>query len=205
MIWDYSIKTMKKLMEGYIGVRFDAVSLGGNVPFDVDKIFPEFCACCRRLRKHKMTYANAGNISVRFKEGFIITSTGSNLSCLDKDEIVFVEKCDIEKQKVSYRGAKKPSSETMMHYLIYQERPKANAIIHAHDEAATKPELLKGKVTETLREEPYGSLALARMAIGTFKNGDDIIVLKNHGYVAVGSGLKEACGLIIDMHKLLLA
>jgi ribulose-5-phosphate 4-epimerase/fuculose-1-phosphate aldolase len=91
-----------------------------------------------------------------------------------------------------------------MHWLIYKNRPEAYAIIHAHDEFATRPELLVGEVEESEREEPYGTLELAHMAIATFRQDRRIIVLKNHGYVAIGPDLNRTCDLIVDTHLKLL-
>ena len=91
-----------------------------------------------------------------------------------------------------------------MHWLIYKNRPEAHAIIHAHDELATRPELLAGDVQESEREEPYGTIELARMAISTFKQDRRIIVLKNHGYVAIGPDLDRTCDLVVETHLKLL-
>lgn len=152
-----------------------------------------------------MTPANGGNMSVRFQAGFVITASGCNLGRIDENELILVDQCDVETQKVFYHGSEPPSSETLMHWLIYQDRPEAGAVIHAHDELATRPELLKGEIEESTREEPYGTVELARMAIDTFRGTERIIVLKNHGYVAVGSDLESTCDLVVKTHLRLLA
>jgi L-fuculose-phosphate aldolase len=191
-------------MEGYVGIRFNAVRLSCVIPVAAKRFYPKFKSVCRLLKENDMTYANAGNISVLFKDGFIITSTGSNLESLGKDELIYVERCNFKKNTVYYHGRHKPSSETFMHSLIYSNMPKAKAIIHAHDEFATRPEILKGDITESEKEAPYGSLELARLAIKTFKKARSIIVLKNHGYVSTAGGLKTACNIILKTHKLML-
>ena len=81
---------------------------------------------------------------------------------------------------------------------------KARAIIHAHDEFATRPELLAGEVEESKREEPYGTIELAHMAIETFQRAERIIVLKNHGYIAIGPDLDRTCDLVVHTHLKLL-
>ena len=113
--------------------------------------------------------------------------------------------CDAETEFVSYKGPVNPSSESIMHGLIYQKRPEAQSIIHAHDEFATRPELLEGEIEESEREEPYGTVELAQMAISTFRRAESIIVLKNHGYVSVGNDLDSACDLIINTHMKLIS
>jgi L-fuculose-phosphate aldolase len=160
-----------------------------------------------------MTPANAGNLSVRFGDGFFISASGSNLGCIEKTELALVERCDVKAEHVLYHGTLEPSSESIMHWLIYRDRPEAQAIIHAHDEYATRPELLAGKVEESEREEPveesereepYGTIELARMAIATFGRAERIIVLKNHGYVAIGPDLDRTCDLVVKTHQRLL-
>ncbi|UCG63484.1 MAG: class II aldolase/adducin family protein, partial [Deltaproteobacteria bacterium] len=111
---------------------------------------------------------------------------------------------DAEAERVVYDGPLKPSSESIMHWLIYANRPKARAIIHTHDEFATRPELLAGEVVESLREEPYGTVGLAHMAIEAFERAKPIIVLKNHGYIAIGPDLDRTCNLIVSTHLHLL-
>lgn len=192
-------------MEGYVGVRFNASSISQTTPAGLKKYYPLFKSVCQILKENKMTYANAGNMSIAFKNGFIITSTGSNLGSLKKTELVYVEKCSLKKNVVCYYGDYKPSSETLMHYLIYSKIPGTQAIIHAHDEFATDPELLKGTVAESKKEAPYGSLELARLAIRTLKKSQNIIVLKNHGYVAVAKSLKSACGIILKTRNRLIS
>jgi len=194
----------KHLLEGYVGVKFHAVELSSALMSEAADLYGAFEAACNRLRSHGMTPANAGNLSVRHGAGFFISSSGCNLGCIEMEELIFVEKCDAEAEEVLYRGPSKPSSESIMHSLIYEHRPETGAIIHAHDEFATRPELLEGEVSETEREEAYGSIALARMAIETFKSKERIIVLKNHGYVAIGPYLHSACDLVVKTHLRLL-
>lgn len=197
-------KQKKILMDGYVGVKFDAVRISPDQPSEAVRLFPLFQEACNELNKYGMTPANGGNISLRLGNGIVISSSGSNLGCIEKEELVFVESCDADKKRVLYHGPLKPSSETIMHWLIYRERPEADALIHAHDELATRCELTEGLVDVSCREEPYGTLELAQRALETFRGGMNIIVLNNHGYVAAGKDLNDACGLIIRTHKILL-
>ena len=150
-----------------------------------------------------MAPANGGNISTRFADGFLITASGCNLGCVEDDEIVYVSDFSLENKWVKYSGCCLPSSETFLHGLIYNEKKGIGSVIHAHDEIATSMEL-SGLLDETEREEPYGTVELARICLQTFKKGNDIIVLKNHGYVAIGSSLTRATDTVIHMHRHLL-
>jgi ribulose-5-phosphate 4-epimerase/fuculose-1-phosphate aldolase len=189
---------MKEIMDGYIGVKFEAILLDSEVTFNTDDIYPLFQKNCSLLKQHGMTHQNAGNISIRHNGGLIITTSGSNLGSIERDEIVDVRKCSIEDSVVEYIGPSVPSSEAFMHSMIYQCSPDMNAVVHVHD-----PQTLTRAAAEidtTEKEVPYGTIELARMACDTFLKADKIIVLKNHGYVAVGIDLNEAVDLVISTH-----
>ncbi len=194
----------KDLLNGYVGVKFRAVHCYQEMLPEAEGLYEGFKATGDRLSGYDMTPANGGNLSIRHGEGFVVTAAGCNLGCIEKDELIFVEQCDLASEEVFFRGPVDPSSESIMHWLIYRNRPESRVIIHAHDEFATRPELLKGRVEESRREEPYGTVELARMAIETFERAGQIIVLKNHGYVATGENLASTCDLVVETHLRLL-
>ena len=132
-------------------------------------------------------------------QGFVVTTSGCNLGILEPDELAYILDCSLEKEEVRYLGPGKPSSEAILHHLIYLEREDAGAVIHAHDPVATA-DIIAGELLETAREEPYGTVALASLARETFSRDQEIIVLKNHGYVAIGPDLNEATRIVVDMH-----
>ena len=189
---------MKELMDGYVGVKFKILLLDSEIGFNIDDIFQRFHKNCRLLKRHGMTPQNAGNISIRHNKGFIITASGSNLGSLQQDEIVYVQKCVVEDGLVEYMGPNLPSSETFMHSMIFQCKPAVQAIVHVHDPATMNRATMELDATD--KEVPYGTLELARMACDTFLKTENIIVLKNHGYVAVGEDLNAAVDLVISAH-----
>lgn len=198
------VQGKKKLMDGYVGVKFRAIQCSEEVPPETSGFYTLFKRICDRLKVHDMTPANAGNLSIRYRDGLIITASGSNLGNFEENELIFVKKCRMEDELVLYHGPIKPSSESIMHWLIYKKRPEAAAVIHAHDEFATCSELLVGEIEESNREEPYGSVELANMAIEMFSRAEKIFVLKNHGYIAVGPDLDSTSDLVVDTHLRLL-
>ena len=79
------------------------------------------------LNSEKLSTLRSGNVSLRYKNGFLITPSGVKYSLLKVDDIVFVSldgKFDETK--------KKPSSEWRFHKDIYSSKNEANAIVHAH-------------------------------------------------------------------------
>jgi ribulose-5-phosphate 4-epimerase/fuculose-1-phosphate aldolase len=189
---------MKELMEDYVGVKFETLRMGSEIRPDLKDVFPHFSRNGQRLRRFGMTPKNAGNMSVRAADGMVITASGANLGSIEDREIVYVQRCSVEDRMVEYVGQSLPSSETFMHFLVYRSRSEARAIVHAHDPATSALE--EHDVKETAREEPYGTLELARIACETFSKKERIIVLKNHGYVAIGDTLSQAVDRIIEVH-----
>ncbi len=193
----------KKILEGYIGVKFEAQCLGDDLPPGCESHIASFTETGNRLLQYNMAPANGGNMSLRFGGSFLVTASGSNLGCMEKDEVVYVEDFSIPEKWVKYRGRCVPSSESILHGSLLREKQEVSAVIHAHDEAATSRKLA-GVIRETGKEEPYGTVELAAACLDTFKEDCRIIVLKNHGYVAVGGTLEHAAKIIIDMHHRLL-
>jgi L-fuculose-phosphate aldolase len=193
----------KAILEGYIGIKFDAICMDKKIPAPYEEYKTSFQKNGLRLLQYNMAPANGGNMSTRFGKGFLITASGCNLGCVEDDEVIFVEEFSLENKWVKYRGCCPPSSETFLHGLLYKKKSDIQSVIHAHDEIATSMEL-SGVLAETEREEPYGTVELAHICLETFRKGNDIIVLKNHGYVAIGSSLTRTTDAIINMHHHLL-
>jgi L-fuculose-phosphate aldolase len=193
----------KPVLDGYIGIKFEAICMDKKLPAPGKEYKDSFKENGLRLLQYNMAPANGGNMSTRFEKGFLITASGCNLGCVEDDEITYVEEFSLENKWVKYRGCCPPSSETFLHGLLYNEKKDIEAVIHAHDEVATSMKL-SGILDETGREEPYGTVELARICLETFRKGKDIIVLKNHGYVAIGSSLTRTTDTIINMHHHLL-
>ena len=69
----------------------------------------------------------SGNISARFKDGLLITTSGSANGYLNESDIVYTSL-----DGISMEIDKKPSSEKFLHIEIYKKRPDINFIIHVH-------------------------------------------------------------------------
>lgn len=193
----------RSLLEGYVGIKYRALCTEDEQPPECRELYPLFRSCGERLARHDMAPANGGNMSQRVGEGMVITTSGCNLSQIAPEEVSLVRDSSLERQEVTYCGVEEPSSEAMMHWLIYRDFPGAGAVLHAHDEAATST-AAAGQLRETPREEPYGTVALARLAVDAFHRGDELIVLKNHGYVAMADDLEAATEVVVRMHLKLL-
>jgi len=86
---------------------------------------------CLAMNARGINQGSAGNISVRFEDGFLITPSGMAYDRLQPEHIVLV---DLDG---SSEDALNPSSEWRMHRDIYANRREAGAVLHAHSTFAT--------------------------------------------------------------------
>ena len=86
----------------------------------------------KMLNSKKLSALRSGNISVRYKNGFLITPSGAKYSSLKNKDIVLVS---LKGEFDSRKGI--PSSEWRFHQDIYLNKIEAKAIVHAHSNCAT--------------------------------------------------------------------
>ena len=170
------------------------------------EIVKSVVAVSRYIFERGLVPGKAGNVSARIngEDGFIIaiTPTLVSLHGLTDGAIVLVK----DNGEILSKG--KPSSEVNMHLAIYREKPEINGIVHAHSPYATgfafsdkKLKRLEGFgaiKSEYVKVVPYekpGSIELAEKAADALKD-EDLVILKNHGVIATGETVEEACGLI---------
>ena len=101
-------------------------------------------------------------------------------------------------------GERKPSSELVMHLMLYQNRSDVNAVVHTHSiYAATLACLhweipaihyLIGFAGGPVRCAPYETVATDALAKSAFETmaGRKAVLLANHGLLAVGETITEA-------------
>src|SRR4051812_30358336 len=93
----------------------------------------EIVTVCRRLYEGGLIAGPDGNVSVRLETGAIlITPSGRSKIDVTADTLVVV---DASGRVIDGDG--RPSSEMRMHLRIYQRRPDAHAVVHAHPPTAT--------------------------------------------------------------------
>ena len=87
-------------------------------------------ATLQRLYDYGMTTTSGGNISIKDEEGNIwITPSGIDKGTLRPDDIMLV------KVNGEIIGRHRPSVELPFHSAVYQLRPDAGAVLHAHSPA----------------------------------------------------------------------
>lgn len=155
-----------------------------------------------RLYKSRLAVAKSGNISARLDDkNILITATATALGDLNYRDIV---KVNLDTGKVY--SSIKPSSELPLHSLVYKNF-KAQVVIHAH------PSLINGyfAVTSDLKALTFetkfylGTVPVIEQETPTVVNPqpviaalktNNLVVLKNHGVVALADKFCDALSLI---------
>ena len=142
----------------------------------------------------------SGNISARYKSGFLITTSGSSNGYLKKDDIVYTNFSGNSLEK-----NKKPSSEKFLHIEIYKQRPDINYIIHVHSPylssfASAGKDLMAPIMAENVFY--FGGIPLADYALPSTKklventikffNKYDAVLMANHGFIVGAKTMKDA-------------
>jgi L-fuculose-phosphate aldolase len=156
----------------------------------------------RRLYQAGLAVAKSGNISARLDaENILITGTGTFLGDLKSDDIVTV---NIMTGK--FESPIKPSSELPLHSLVYKNFP-VKIVLHCH------PPLINGffAVSNNLKALTFetkfylGEVPVVAQDTPTVTNPQavisalktsNIVILKNHGAVAIGDKFEGALALI---------
>ena len=103
---------------------------------------------------------------------------------------VYIQSYDEQTNTFVVEGEKKPSSESIMHHLIYVNNEDLNAVFHGHNDLIVRY-AEKLKLTVTKKKFDPGSIELAKEVLKVL--GDNkLIVLKDHGFVSLGTRMEEA-------------
>ena len=168
-------------------------------PFEIKK---EICDVGKRIYDHGFVAANDGNISVKVGPNeFYCTPTGVSKGYMTPDMIIRI---DGQGNKID--GKLNPSSEIKMHMRVYQERPDAGAVVHAHPPVATAftvagiamDQFILPEAILTIGSVPtcdYGTPSTMEIpdSLMPYIQKHDAFLLKNHGALTVGNTLMRAC------------
>jgi len=174
-------------------IRFNIIFVSDEMPRDAR--IDELKEWSERFQRNGLTPEiegnYTGNLSFRSEEGFVITASGlKNKENLSNDCFVYVKNYDEQSNTVYIEGSRQPSSEAVMHHLIYKTRKEINAVFHGHNDAIImNAEKLGFSVTE--KEHDPCTIELAKEVLKVLGN-KKLIVLKNHGFVSLGRTMKEA-------------
>jgi L-ribulose-5-phosphate 4-epimerase len=156
----------------------------------------------RRARRDRLVPLTFGNFSLRDRDtGYIcITPSGLDYDGLVESDIVVI---DIDGRVID--GHRRPSIETPLHCEVYRRREDVMAVAHTHSVFATAWACCREEIPAVAAEvaviaggsircapyRPVGSVELAQVAAETLHD-NDIVLLANHGVLAVGRDLDTA-------------
>ncbi len=163
----------------------------------------EICDICHKMWQLGWVAANDGNVSARLSDGtFLATPTGISKSFITPEKLVRIDESGkVLEALEGYR----PSSEIKMHLKCYADREDVGGVLHAHPPVATgfavanKP-LDEYSMIETVIAigsvpvTPYGTPSTDEVpkAIEPYLQEHDVMLLQNHGALAVGADVLTA-------------
>ena len=164
----------------------------------------------KMLNSKKLSALRSGNISIRCKNGFLITPSGKKYSSLKTKDIIFVTLKGLYDKR---KG--KPSSEWKFHQDIYLNQKAANAIVHAHSTNATAISvhnkgipafhymvaLAGGEDIKCAKYATYGSRQLSKNILKALKNRKACLI-SNHGQIVFDENLPKAFELAEEVENL---
>ncbi len=174
-------------------IKFNTVFVSDRIP--CNPRIEELKVWCDRFQKYGLTPVvegnYTGNLSFRSAEGFIITASGlESKKNLTDDNFVYVQTFDNQTNTFFVEGKKKPSSESIMHHLIYMNNKEVKAVFHGHNDLIVRyVENLKLPVTQ--KEYESGTIELAKEVLKVLED-NMLIVLRNHGFISLGKTMKKA-------------
>ena len=164
----------------------------------------------RMLNSKKLSALRSGNISSRYKNGFLITPSGKKYSTLKNKDIVFVSLSGKYDKK---NGS--PSSEWKFHQDIYIRKKQAKAIVHAHSTNATAISTHKkgippfhymvamagGNDIKCAKYATFGTRELSKNILNALKDRNACLIA-NHGQIAFEENLTKAFELAEEVENI---
>lgn len=165
-----------------------------------NKLIKEIIECGKLCGEKNYTPGRSGNISARYRDGMLITTSGSSNSFLKKEYVTYTDFNGNSLEK-----GKKPSSEKFLHIEVYKKRKDVNYIIHVHSPYLSSFAASGKGLTEPVMAESVfylGKIPLAKYALPSSKelventivyfDKYDVVLMENHGVIAVAQTMEEA-------------
>lgn len=173
------------------------------------KLRESIIAACLEMNRSGLNQGTSGNISLRWRDGLLITPTSLPYDQMTPDDIVFLG------MDGRTEGQNQPSSEWRFHRDIMKAKPEVAAIVHAHPIYSTIIAIMGLEIPplhymvaiaggSTIPCAPYatfGTEALSDHAVAALKDRTACL-LEHHGLIATGPTLDKAMWLAVEVETL---
>ena len=176
---------------------------------DRETIARSIIEACLTMNKTGLNQGTAGNISIRYQDGILITPSGIAYEQLEESDIVFISNDGV------YDDGKVPSSEWRFHRAILQSRPDLNAVVHNHALNCTTLGILNKGIPaihymiaaaggNTIPCTPYATYGTPELCnhVATGFMDRNAIIMQHHGMTAGGVTLAKAMWLAEEVETL---
>lgn len=164
---------------------------------------------CRRMNALGINQGTSGNISVRWRDGLLISPSGIDYGDLTAADIVFIG------YDGSHEGEIRPSSEWRFHAAIVERKPEVGAVVHTHAIYATTLAIrgmpipavhymvaaAGGPDIPCVPYATFGTRELADLVVEAL-HARAACLLANHGMIATGADLRKALWLAVEVETL---
>lgn len=139
------------------------------------------------LKKNNFNLYSAGCMSIKVKDGLLITSTGNDLSNLKKENISLITSWNKTKNIIKWNGTFLPSSESPLNCIISNKK-NVKFILHIHNPKITYNNKLNKYVTNSYQH--YGTFNLGQQTVDKLSK-EEFCILKYHGEIITGDNINN--------------
>lgn len=169
----------------------------------IQEVKNQICDVCHKMWQLGWVAANDGNVSALLDNDTILTTpTGMSKSFITPETLIRIDR---QGNVLEAAEGLRPSSEIKMHLRCYDKREDVRSVVHAHPPAATGFAVAhKAMDMYNMIEDvavigavplaPYGTPSTIEVpnAIEPYLDEHDVMLLENHGALAVGSNVITA-------------
>jgi L-fuculose-phosphate aldolase len=170
---------------------------------NIQEVKELICDVCHKMWQLGWVASNDGNVTAMLDDGTLLTTpTGMSKSFITPEKLIRIDRKGNVLDAVE---GLRPSSEIKMHLRCYDKRDDVRAVVHAHPPGATGFAVAHkamdmynmiecvttiGSVPLT----PYGTPSTVELpdVIEPYLDEHDVMLLENHGALAVGSDVLTA-------------
>jgi len=168
---------------------------------NLHKLKLEICDIGRRIYQKGFAAGNDGNISFRLSDNEVLCTPTLICKGFMKPE----DLCIVDMEGKQIAGAKKRTSEIMLHLAIMKQRPDVRSVVHCHPPHATAFGIAREPIPQCVLPEVeifLGDVPITKYAIPggqefadtilPFVNKCNVVILANHGTVSFGETVEKA-------------